>query len=90
MNDPFVISLANGLAQRVRSDANLKTPEAQIGRMFQLALNREASPGEIERAKVFINGTTTQQQAARSKADALRKKTDHVRLEPTARILRNN
>ena len=81
MNDPFVISLANGLAQRVRSDANLKTPEEQIGRMFQLALNREASPGEIERAKVFINGTTTQQQAARSKADALRKKTDRVLAE---------
>jgi hypothetical protein len=49
--------------------------------MFQLALNREASPGEIERAKVFINGTTTQQQAARSKADALRKKTDRVLAE---------
>ena len=85
MNDPFVISLANGLAQRVRSDANLKTPEAQIGRMFQLALNRDASPVEIQRAKAFINGTTTQQQTARSEADVLRKKIDRI-LTQTAAI----
>ena len=43
MNDPFVISLADRLANRVRNDKTLTTPEAQIRSLFQLTLNRDPS-----------------------------------------------
>jgi hypothetical protein len=72
MNDPFVISLAERFAERVRSDENLKTVEAQIARMFRLALNREATSEELARAEVFIGNAAESQRLAGVKLDALR------------------
>jgi len=68
MNDPFVLSLAERLAKRVRDDESLKSAEAQISQMFQLVLNRHPKSVELANAKVFIEdlaalkktGTTSQ------------------------------
>ena len=72
MNDPFVILVAERFAERVRGDENLKTVEAQIARMFRLALNREATSEELARAEVFIGNATESQRLAGVKLDTLR------------------
>lgn len=50
LNDPFVVSLADGWSGRLVVDA-LATPEARIERMFQRALGR--SP-EVEEASAWV------------------------------------
>ena len=55
MNDPFILSLAERFANRVKQDENLKTVEAQIDSMFWLALNRGAMPNELYEAKAFLS-----------------------------------
>jgi hypothetical protein len=50
LNDPFVVSLADGWAGRLVVDA-LETPEARIERMFQRALGR--SP-EVEESSAWV------------------------------------
>jgi hypothetical protein len=64
--------VAERFAERVRGDENLKTVEAQIARMFRLALNREATSEELARAEVFIGNATESQRLAGVKLDTLR------------------
>jgi hypothetical protein len=74
MNDPFVISLADRLAQRVRGDTTLTTPEAQIRRLFQLTLNREPSAQEIASAQTFLKKTGSRQLVAQKKMKGVRER----------------
>jgi len=76
MNDPFVITLAGRLAQRVRSDKKLKTPAAQIRRLFQLTLNRQPTVREIASAKNFLQSASGRQLVARKKMQAVRERLD--------------
>jgi len=68
MNDPFILSLAERFANRVKGDESLKTVEAQVDAMFRMTLNRAATPIELNGAKAFLGGADAQ--AARLK-DAL-------------------
>ena len=72
MNDPFVISLAERLAKRVRDDESLKSAEAQISQMFQLALNRQPKPVELTNAKVFIEDLAALEKAGATSQDPWR------------------
>ena len=72
MNDPFVISLAERLAKRVRDDESLKSAEAQISQMFQLALNRQPKPVELANAKVFIEDLAALEKAGATSQDPWR------------------
>ncbi len=72
MNDPFVISLAERLAKRVRDDESLKSAEAQISQMFQLALNRQPKPVELANAKVFIEDLAALEKAGATLQDPWR------------------
>ena len=71
MNDPFIVSLAERLARRVRDDESLKTVEAQIAQMFQLALNRQAAVDELAGAKAFIGDAAERQKSVQSQLTAL-------------------
>ncbi len=71
MNDPFVLSLAERLAKRVRDDETLETAEAQISKMFRLALNREATPVELANAKAYLDELTAPENSLRELAQAL-------------------
>ena len=72
MNDPFVISLAERLAKRVRDNESLKSAEAQISQMFQLALNRQPKPVELANAKVFIEDLAAMEKAGATSQDPWR------------------
>lgn len=74
MNDPFVISLAARLAQRVTGEEKFKTAEAQIRRLFQLTLNRKPSTQEIANAKAFLQNAGGRQLVARKKMNAVRER----------------
>ena len=76
MNDPFILSLAERFANRVKGDENLKTVEAQVDAMFQMALNRTATPDELKGAKAFLGDADAQ--AARAK-DALLNANEEIR-----------
>ena len=76
MNDPFILSLAERFANRVKGDENLKTVEAQVDAMFQMALNRAATPDELKGAKAFLGDADAQ--AARAK-DALLNANEEIR-----------
>ena len=71
MNDPFVLSLAERLAKRVRDDDKLETDRAQIARMFQLALNREATPEELASAGAYLGNAVRKQRLAGEQLDTL-------------------
>ncbi|MEC8973656.1 MAG: DUF1553 domain-containing protein, partial [Verrucomicrobiota bacterium] len=71
MNDPFVLSLAERLAKRVRDDEKLETAEAQISKMFRLTLNREATPVELANAKAYLEDLTAPENSLRELAQAL-------------------
>jgi len=71
MNDPFVLSLAERLAKRVRDDKNLETAEAQISKMFRLTLNREAAPVELAKAKAYLEDSTAPENSLRELAQAM-------------------
>ena len=43
MNDPFVLSLAERFANRVKEDKSLKSIESQVDAMFRMALSRAAT-----------------------------------------------
>jgi hypothetical protein len=47
MNSPFMIQLANALAERVTTDAGDSTPEAFVQRAYLVLYGRE--PSEVER-----------------------------------------
>jgi hypothetical protein len=74
MNDPFVISLATRLAQRVRGDKNLKTSEAQIRSLFRLTLNREPSAQEIADSQAFLKSGGGRQLLAQKKMKDVRER----------------
>ena len=74
MNDPFVISLATRLAQRVRGDKNLKTSEAQIRSLFRLTLNREPSAQEIAGSQAFLKSGGGRQLLAQKKMKDVRER----------------
>ncbi len=74
MNDPFVISLAERLANRVRNDKTLTTPGAQIRRLFQLTLNRDPSGKEITAAKTFLKSDGGRQLEAQEKMKDVRER----------------
>ena len=74
MNDPFVISLADRLANRVRNDKTLATPEAQIRSLFQLTLNRDPSGQEITAAKTFLKSDGGRQLEAQEKMKDVRER----------------
>ncbi len=74
MNDPFVISLAARLAQRVRGDRNLKTAEAQIRSLFRLTLNREPSAQEIAVSQAFLKSGGGRQLVVQKKMKAVRER----------------
>ena len=60
MNDPFILSLAERFANRVKGDESLKTVEAQVDAMFLMALNRAATPGELSGVKAFLGNADAQ------------------------------
>ena len=74
MNDPFVISLADRLAKRVRGDKTLTTSEAQIRSLFQLTLNRDPSVKEITAAQTFLKSDGGRQLAAQKKMQDVRER----------------
>ena len=84
MNDPFIVSLAERLATRVRDDESLKTVEAQIAQMFQLALNRQAAVDELAGAKAFIGDATERQKSVQSQLTALQRQIANSKAEVTA------
>ncbi len=53
MNAPFVIEQAKQLAARVEREAGA-APAERIRRLYQIVLQREATPAELERAESFI------------------------------------
>ena len=55
MNDPFVLSLAERFANRVKEDKSLKSIESQVDAMFRMALSRAATPYELTGAKAFLS-----------------------------------
>ena len=84
MNDPFIVSLAERLARRVRDDESLKTVEAQIAQMFQLALNRQAAVDELAGAKAFIGDAAERQKSVQSQLTALQRQIADSKAEVTA------
>ncbi|MDB4530705.1 PSD1 and planctomycete cytochrome C domain-containing protein [bacterium] len=84
MNDPFIISLAERLARRVRDDESLKTIEAQITQMFQLALNRQAAVDELAGARAFIGDAAERQKSVQSQLTAFQRQIADSKAEVTA------
>ncbi|MCH2378719.1 MAG: DUF1553 domain-containing protein, partial [Pedosphaera sp.] len=84
MNDPFVISLAARLAQRIRGNKILKTPEAQIRTLFQLTLNREPSTQEIASAQTFLKSGGGRQIVAQQKMKSVRERLNAANAKVTA------
>ena len=84
MNDPFVISLADRLAKRVRSDQTLTTPEAQIRSLFQLTLNRDPSAKEINAAQAFLKSDGGRQLEAQKKMKDVRERLNAASAKVTA------
>ena len=78
MNSPFVINLASRLAQRVRGDKTLTTPEAQIQSLFQLTLNRNPVAKEVTAAKTFLQSTGNRQLEAQAKVKGVRARIDNA------------
>ena len=72
MNSPFVVTIADHLAKRIRNDAALTDQQAQIEHLFQLTLNRTPTVTELDRAKAFISATDDQQQVAQNKIRAIK------------------
>jgi len=60
MNDPFILSLAERFANRVKDEESFKNVEAQVDSMFRMALNRAATPDELKGAKVFLGDADAQ------------------------------
>ena len=86
MNDPFILSLAERFANRVKQDKNLKTVEAQIDKMFWLALNRGAMPNELYKAKAFLG--KTDEKALRLKDELIKTKEEIKNIEVKLKTLR--
>jgi len=84
MNDPFVISLADRLAKRVRGDQTLTTPEAQIRSLFQLTLNRDPSAKEINAAQTFLKSDSDRQLKAKEKMKGVRERLNTASAKVTA------
>ena len=84
MNDPFIVSLAERLARRVRDDESLKTVEAQISQMFQLALNRQAAVDELAGAKAFIGDAAERQKSVQSQLTEMQRQLADSKAEVTA------
>ena len=84
MNDPFIVSLAERFARRVRDDESLKTVEAQISQMFQLALNRQAAVDELAGAKAFIGDAAERQKSVQSQLTEMQRQLADSKAEVTA------
>jgi len=68
----------------VRDDESLKTVEAQIAQMFQLALNRQAAVDELAGAKAFIGDAAERQKSVQSQLTALQRQIADSKAEVTA------
>lgn len=57
LNNPHVRSWANAFASRIQADA--KTPEAMVGRAYQLAFGRDPKAAETETGLAFLKVRST-------------------------------
>jgi mono/diheme cytochrome c family protein len=86
MNDPFILSLAERFANRVKGDESLKTVEAQVDAMFRMALNRAATPNEFNGAKAFLGDADAK--AVRVKAALMNTNEEVKNIEAQLKSLR--
>jgi hypothetical protein len=54
MNDPFMLDLAEALADRVAADAASDNPTSRIERLYELALGRPPTTAELDVARRFF------------------------------------
>ncbi|MEE2942965.1 MAG: DUF1553 domain-containing protein [Verrucomicrobiota bacterium] len=84
MNDPFILSLSERFANRIKGEESLKNVEAQVGSMFRIALNRAATPDEINGAKAFLVDADAQAVRVKSALLKTNEEIKHIEAQLTA------